>query len=92
VPGQEAGNTELVALASAGRRLPGVRQLVTEIGRLRDDPAAVDAMRAASAAMSRPGAAADIAAHIAGLADVARTPTRATPVAPLAGDASGSRS
>jgi 1,2-diacylglycerol 3-beta-galactosyltransferase len=67
VPGQETGNTELVAQAAAGRGLPGVRQLVTEIGRLREDPGAVDAMRAASARMSRPAAAADIAALIAGL-------------------------
>jgi len=67
VPGQETGNAELVARAAAGRGLPGVRQLVAEIGRLREDPAAVDAMRAASARMSRPGAAADIAALIAGL-------------------------
>jgi 1,2-diacylglycerol 3-beta-galactosyltransferase len=67
VPGQETGNTQLVALASAGRGLRGVRQLVAEIGRLRDDPAAVDAMRAASARMSRPEAAAEIAACVAGL-------------------------
>ena len=92
VPGQEAGNAELVALASAGRGLPGVRQLVTEIGRLRDDPAAVDAMRAASARMSRPGAAADIAARIAGLVAETRTPPPTPTAAPLAGDVSGSRS
>jgi 1,2-diacylglycerol 3-beta-galactosyltransferase len=91
VPGQEAGNAELVALASAGRGLPSVRQLVTEIGRLRDDPAAVDAMRAASARMSRPGAAADIAAQIASLVGVTRTPPPATPAAPLAGYVSRSR-
>jgi 1,2-diacylglycerol 3-beta-galactosyltransferase len=84
VPGQEAGNAELVALASAGRGLPGVRQLVTEIGRLRDDPAAVDAMRAASARMSRPGAAADIAARIADLATEARAPLTTTAAPPPA--------
>jgi UDP-N-acetylglucosamine:LPS N-acetylglucosamine transferase len=44
-----------------------VRQLVSEIGRLRGDPAAINAMRAASARLSRPGAAADIAALLAGL-------------------------
>src|SRR5215469_10648423 len=68
VPGQEAGNAELVARAAAGRGLPGVRELIAEIGRLREDPAAVEAMRTASARMSRPGAAADIAALIADLA------------------------
>jgi hypothetical protein len=57
-----------VARAAAGRALPGVRELVAEIGRLRQDPAAVDAMRTASARMSRPGVAADIAALIADLA------------------------
>ncbi len=67
LPGQEAGNTELVTSAAAGRRLPGVRQLVAEIGRLRDDPGAVDTMRAASARMGRPDAAADIAELIASL-------------------------
>jgi 1,2-diacylglycerol 3-beta-galactosyltransferase len=75
VPGQESGNTELVAEAAAGRSLPGVRRLVAEIGRLREDQGALDAMRAASARMSRPGAAADIAALIAGL--VGAEPTSA---------------
>jgi 1,2-diacylglycerol 3-beta-galactosyltransferase len=67
VPGQEEGNAELVVAAGAGRHAPGVRQLVSEIGRLRGDPAAINAMRAASARLSRPGAAADIAALLAGL-------------------------
>ena len=35
LPGQETGNAELVTAAGAGQRLPGIRQLVTEIGRLR---------------------------------------------------------
>jgi 1,2-diacylglycerol 3-beta-galactosyltransferase len=67
LPGQETGNTELVTAAGAGRSLPGIRQLVTEIGRLREDRAAVGAMAAASARMGQPGAAADIARLIAGL-------------------------
>src|SRR5258708_13329182 len=67
VPGQETGNTELVARAAAGRGLPGVQDLVAEIGRLRENQGAVEAMRTASARMSRPGAAADIAELIAGL-------------------------
>ena len=67
VPGQENGNTEFVVRADAGRRVPGVRRLVSEIGRLRDDRAAVDAMRAASARLGRPAAAAQIAELIADL-------------------------
>jgi 1,2-diacylglycerol 3-beta-galactosyltransferase len=67
LPGQEAGNTELVTAAGAGRSLPGIRQLVTEIGRLREDRDSVGAMAAASARLGRPGAAADIAQLIAGL-------------------------
>jgi 1,2-diacylglycerol 3-beta-galactosyltransferase len=67
LPGQERGNIEFVAGAGAGRHVPGVRRLLTEIGRLRDDRAAVDAMRAASARLGRPSAAADIAELIADL-------------------------
>jgi len=69
LPGQEKGNTEFVADAGAGHHVPGVRRLVAEIGRLRNDPAAVDAMRAASAGLGRPAAAARIAELIAGLAE-----------------------
>jgi len=86
VPGQEAGNAELVARAAAGRGLPGVRELIAEIGRLREDPGAVDAMRTASARMSRPGAAADIAALIADLAASRATPRAATPEGGDSGD------
>jgi 1,2-diacylglycerol 3-beta-galactosyltransferase len=67
LPGQETGNADLVTAAGAGRHLPRVRQLVTEIGRLREDRAAVGAMASASARMGQPGAAADIARRIAGL-------------------------
>jgi hypothetical protein len=45
--------------------VPGVKDLVAEIGRLRHDPNAVDAMRVASARVSRPHAAAEIAALVA---------------------------
>jgi 1,2-diacylglycerol 3-beta-galactosyltransferase len=65
LPGQETGNTELVVHASAGRGVSGVRDLIAEIARLRANREALDAMRAASARMSLPGAAADIAALIA---------------------------
>ncbi|HEY7016633.1 MAG TPA: glycosyltransferase [Streptosporangiaceae bacterium] len=67
LPGQETGNADLVTAAGAGRHLPRVRQLVTEIGRLREDRAAVRAMAAASARMGQPGAAADVARRIADL-------------------------
>ena len=67
LPGQEKGNTEFVAGAAAGCRVPGVRRLLTEIGRLRDDDAAMDAMRAASARLGRPGDTGAIAELIAGL-------------------------
>jgi 1,2-diacylglycerol 3-beta-galactosyltransferase len=67
VPGQENGNTEFVVRADAGRHVPSVRRLLIEIARLRDDRAAVDAMRAASARLGRPAAAAQIAELIADL-------------------------
>ena len=65
VPGQEKGNTEFVVGAGAGRHVPGILDLVGEVGRLRADPSAVDAMRAASARLSRPHAATDIATYLA---------------------------
>ena len=67
LPGQEKGNTELVVDAGAGVHAPNVRRLVAEIDRLRRDPAAVAAMRAASARLASPGAAAEVAAMVAGL-------------------------
>jgi 1,2-diacylglycerol 3-beta-galactosyltransferase len=72
VPGQEAGNAELVADAGAGRRARGVRRLLAEIERLRHAQPELDALRAASARLGRPGAAHEIAAVIAGLAGVAQ--------------------
>jgi 1,2-diacylglycerol 3-beta-galactosyltransferase len=68
LPGQEEGNAEFVVSAGAGRYAPKPRDLVMEIGRLRRNPAALAAMRAASARLSRPGAATDIAGLLAGLA------------------------
>ncbi len=67
LPGQEQGNTELVTVAGAGRRAAGVRQLIAEIGRLRDDQAGLASMRAASGELGCPRAAADIAGLIADL-------------------------
>jgi 1,2-diacylglycerol 3-beta-galactosyltransferase len=68
LPGQEAGNIGVVTTAGAGHRARSVRRLLAEIGALRDDPGRLEAMRAASAALARPGAAAQVAELIAGLA------------------------
>jgi 1,2-diacylglycerol 3-beta-galactosyltransferase len=68
LPGQEEGNIEFVVSAGAGRYAPRPRDLVAEVGRLRRDPAALAAMGAAAAGLSRPQAAADIAGLLAGLA------------------------
>ncbi|WP_345637534.1 glycosyltransferase [Rugosimonospora acidiphila] len=70
LPGQESGNIEVVVGAGAGRYVPTVRRLVRDLDVLRRDPAAIDAMRVAAAGLGRPGAAADIAALLAGLAHV----------------------
>jgi 1,2-diacylglycerol 3-beta-galactosyltransferase len=69
LPGQEKGNARLVAMAGAGRPAPRRRQLLRELGELRRNPAALDAMRAASAGLGRPGAAAGVAALLAGLTE-----------------------
>jgi 1,2-diacylglycerol 3-beta-galactosyltransferase len=61
VPGQEEGNAEYVVQAGAGRYAPRPADLVSAIRTLRDDPQALAAMRAASAGIARPTAAADIA-------------------------------
>jgi 1,2-diacylglycerol 3-beta-galactosyltransferase len=67
LPGQEAGNPEVVTRAGAGRRARGVRRMLAEIGRIRADAGAAQDMRRASAALGRPGAAAEIAGLIADL-------------------------
>ena len=54
VPGQEKGNAEFVTEAGAGVYAPRPRQLAAEVGRLRRDPAALAAMRDASARAGRP--------------------------------------
>jgi 1,2-diacylglycerol 3-beta-galactosyltransferase len=71
LPGQEAGNIGVVTAAGAGRRARSVRRLLAEIGALRRDPGQLEATRAASAALARPGAAADIARLIASLTEPA---------------------
>jgi 1,2-diacylglycerol 3-beta-galactosyltransferase len=67
LPGQETGNAEFVTRAGAGRRARTVRRLLTEIDDLRRDQERAGAMRAASARLGQPGAAADIAGLIASL-------------------------
>jgi 1,2-diacylglycerol 3-beta-galactosyltransferase len=87
VPGQERGNTEFITGAGAGRRARGVRRLLAEIEDLRAGPGRLAVMRAASAGLGRPDAAAGIAEAIAGLAGVAhasRTQVRAVSVVPTA--------
>jgi UDP-N-acetylglucosamine:LPS N-acetylglucosamine transferase len=54
-----------------------VRHLVAEIGRLRRDRGAIEAMSAASARLGRPDAGADIARLIAGLIPARATAVRA---------------
>ncbi|MBE1607414.1 MGDG synthase family glycosyltransferase [Actinopolymorpha pittospori] len=64
LPGQEKGTTEYVVRAGAGRHAAGVRDLIEVVDQLRRNPFAVEAMRAASARLGRPWAAAEIAALV----------------------------
>jgi 1,2-diacylglycerol 3-beta-galactosyltransferase len=68
VPGQERGNAALAAQAGAGRRARGRRAMLRELARLREDPAALAAMRAGCRRLARPDAAEEVAAVIARLA------------------------
>jgi 1,2-diacylglycerol 3-beta-galactosyltransferase len=83
IPGQERGNSEIVTGAGAGLRVPDVRQLVAQIGRLRQDRDAIDAMGAASARLARPDAAGHTARLIADLIPASATATRAVSCARL---------
>jgi 1,2-diacylglycerol 3-beta-galactosyltransferase len=74
LPGQETGNTEIVTRSGAGRRARSVPRLLAEIDALRRDQGRADAMRAASARLGQPGAAAEIAARIAALVTAAPPP------------------
>jgi 1,2-diacylglycerol 3-beta-galactosyltransferase len=80
VPGQEQGNAEFVVSAGAGRSVPRPRDMVADLTWLREHPDAVARMRQASAAISRPEAAAEIASL---LADLAGLPSRAATVSGL---------
>jgi 1,2-diacylglycerol 3-beta-galactosyltransferase len=81
VPGQEEGNAEFVTAAGAGVYTPRPRTLAAQIERLRDDPAALAAMRAASARLGRPRAAAEIAGLLAEIADGIRCASDPAPPA-----------
>jgi 1,2-diacylglycerol 3-beta-galactosyltransferase len=90
VPGQEKGNAEFVTEAGAGVYAPRPRRLAAEVGRLHRDPAALAAMRDASARAGRPGAAVDVARFIAKMAEAgAAAPAPvSTPIAAPASPAS----
>jgi 1,2-diacylglycerol 3-beta-galactosyltransferase len=83
LPGQEKGNCEIVTGAGAGLRVPDVRRLVAEIGRLRRDHDALGAMGAASACLGRPDAAGHTARLIADLIPASTTAMRAVSCARL---------
>ena len=83
VPGQEKGNAEFVTEAGAGVYAPRPRHLAAEVGRLRRDPAALAAMRDASARAGRPDAAVDIARFIADLVEPAAVGAAASAGAPV---------
>jgi len=83
LPGQEKGNAAFVTEAGAGRYVPQVRRLAREVARLRADPAALEAMRGASARLARPDAAATVATALATLADSHQTQPDPGPEAAL---------
>jgi 1,2-diacylglycerol 3-beta-galactosyltransferase len=61
LPGQEAGNIEIVVRAGAGWPVRGRRQLGAQIEHLRSNPATLDRMRAAAVRLGMPTAGAEIA-------------------------------
>jgi len=77
VPGQEAGNAELVTGPGAGRRARSIRRLLAEIERLRKDQASLAGMRAASARLGQPDTALVVARLITNL--IESTVPAATP-------------
>jgi 1,2-diacylglycerol 3-beta-galactosyltransferase len=68
LPGQERGNAAVAARAGVGRSAHGSRGMLRELALLQGDPAALAAMRAGCLSLARPGAAAEVADIIAGLA------------------------
>jgi 1,2-diacylglycerol 3-beta-galactosyltransferase len=88
LPGQERGNTGLVARAGAGRRARGVRGVLRELALLRGDPAALAAMQAGCQRLARPDASGEVAALIATLAGLP-VPLAGLPLAPPADPPAG---
>jgi len=72
VPGQEQGNAEFVVSAGAGRQVPRLRDMVADLTWLWEHPDELAQMRKASASISRPEAAAEIAGLLADLVGLAR--------------------
>ena len=68
LPGQEAGNTELVVAGGAALYAPAVRDLVGAVEQIHGNPAALTAMREASGRLGRPQAATAVASLLAALA------------------------
>jgi len=75
--GFEVDFGKFVTSAGAGLRVPDVRRLMAEIGRLRRDHDAIEAMAAASARLGRPDAAGHTARLIADLIPASSTAMRA---------------
>jgi 1,2-diacylglycerol 3-beta-galactosyltransferase len=75
LPGQEAGNTEIVVRAGAGRPVRGRRELRAQIEHLRANPTSLDRMRAAALRLAMPAAAAQIADLLAHQVGVPADPT-----------------
>ncbi|MBO0868096.1 MAG: hypothetical protein J2P15_05985 [Micromonosporaceae bacterium] len=61
LPGQEAGNTEIVVRAGAGWPVRGRRQLRAQVEYLRSNPTSLDRMRAAALRLGTPTAGDEIA-------------------------------
>ena len=68
LPGQEAGNTDLVVAAGAALYVPAVRDLVGAVEHIHGDPTVLRAMREASGRLGRPQAATAVASLLAFLA------------------------
>lgn len=79
LPGQERGGVLRVTRAGAGRYLPRASRLVAAIRQLKDRPADLAAMRAASARLGRPDAADRLAAMLDGLVRARTAPAASSP-------------
>jgi 1,2-diacylglycerol 3-beta-galactosyltransferase len=82
LPGQERGNVGVVTAAGAGAYWPRVSQFAAGIARLRDDTAALAAMRSAAARLARPEAADGVAALLSEIAGGGSPPGEASSSVP----------